>query len=380
MPDTWNFFNQKNTTDLDIELLKKEVAQRFPFYDMRWNANTVAFFCRIDKQFLDEKFDDLRKSLSKKGYIPMLRYENGEHIIYVVKKPKRKEKPIWVNIILMIAVIITTVLTGSILYQGYFDIWSMPDPMSILTFDNLFFGGLLFALPLMSILFVHEMGHYLISKKHNIATSFPFFIPVPPILPYFNIGTFGAIISSREPMPNKKALFDVGFAGPLAGFLVAIPVTIIGIATAEIVPQVSLEGLPTGTTVFGSSLLIDVLVRLIHNLPQNLTVDMNPVLFAGWVGLLITSINLLPAGQLDGGHIFRAVLGKNQKYIAWAAIIVMIFTGWWFFALFIMFAIGTQHPPPLNDDTKLDLKRKLIFVLAVAILLLCFIPYPIYRV
>jgi len=380
MSDTWNFFNQKDNTNTDIELLKKEVAQRFPFYDMRWNNDTVAFFCRIDKKILDEKFDGLRRSLSKKGYIPMLRYENGEHIIYVVKKPKRKEKPIWVNLVLMIAVIITTILTGSILYQGYYDIWSMSDPFTIFNFENLLFGGLLFALPLFSILFIHEMGHYFISKKHNIATSFPFFIPVPPILPYFNIGTFGAIISSREPMPNKKALFDVGFAGPLAGFMVAIPITIIGIATAEIVPQVGINELPAGTTVFGSSLLIDILVKMIHNLPTNLTIDMNPVLFAGWVGLLITSINLLPAGQLDGGHIFRAVLGKNQKYIAWGAIFVMIFTGWWFFAFFIMFVVGTAHPPPLNDNSELDVKRKLIFLLAIAILLLCFIPYPVYHV
>jgi len=380
MSDTWNFFNQKDNTNSDVELLKEEVAQRFPFYDMRWNDNTVAFFCRIDKEVLEEKFDELRKSLSKKGYIPMLRYENGEHIIYVVKKPKRKEKPIWVNIVLMVAVIITTVLTGSILYQGYYDIWSMPDLMTIFNFENLLFGGLLFALPLFSILFIHEMGHYFISKKHNIATSFPFFIPVPPILPYFNIGTFGAIISSREPMPNKKALFDVGFAGPIAGFMVAIPITIIGIATAKVVPQVGINELSTGTTVFGSSLLIDILVKIIHNLPANLTIDMNPVLFAGWVGLLITSINLLPAGQLDGGHIFRAVLGKNQKYIAWGAIFVMIFTGWWFFAFFIMFAIGTTHPPPLNDNSELGVKRKLIFLLAIAILVLCFIPYPIYHV
>ena len=116
MSDTWNFFNQKDNTNTDIELLKKEVAQRFPFYDMRWNNDTVAFFCRIDKKVLDEKFDGLRRSLSKKGYIPMLRYENGEHIIYVVKKPKRKEKPIWINFLLLIATIITTIITGSIIY------------------------------------------------------------------------------------------------------------------------------------------------------------------------------------------------------------------------------------------------------------------------
>ena len=380
MPKSWNFFEKQGNTNLDIDLLKKEVAQRFPFYDMRYDSKSAAFFCRIDKESLEEKFEDLRKTLSKKDYIPMLRYEKGEHIIYILKNPKRKEKPIWMNAVLLIAVIITTVLTGSMLYLGSFDLWSMNNPLDILIPENLLFGGLLFALPLMSILFTHEMGHYFISRKHDISTSFPFFIPIPPILPYFNIGTFGAIISSNEPMPDKKALFDVGLAGPLVGFLVAIPVTVFGIIKADIVPQVPIEEISEGTTVFGSSLLIDIFVRLIHNLPTNQTIDMNPLLFAGWVGLLITSINLLPAGQLDGGHIFRAVLGDKQKYLAWAAILIMIFTGWWFFAFIIIFLMGTTHPPPLNDNTKLDTKRKILFLLAIAILLLCFIPYPIYSI
>ncbi len=375
----WSFFNQNQQTNLDIDLLKKEVAQRFPFYDLRYDNKTAAFYCRIDENRLEENFDSLRKTLSKKGYIPMLKHEKGEDIIYVIKKQKKKEKPIWVNFALLAAVIITTVLTGSMLYQGSYDIWSMKNPLDIFKPINLLYGGLLFAFPLMSILFIHEMGHYYISKKHNIATSFPFFIPIPPILPYFNIGTFGAIISSREPMPDKKALFDVGFAGPLAGFIVAIPVTIFGIATAETVAQVSVDQIPAGTTVFSSSLLIDVLIELVRDIPSGYTIDMNPVLFAGWVGLLITSINLLPAGQLDGGHIFRSVLGDKQKYVAWAVIFLMVFTGWFFFVIIILFMMGASHPPPLNDNTKLDNKRKMLFILAVLILVLCFIPFPMMR-
>ena len=114
------------------------------------------------------------------------------------------------------------------------------------------------------------------------------------------------------------------------------------------------------------------------NIPPGFTIDMNPVLFAGWVGLLITSINLLPAGQLDGGHIFRAVLGEKQKYAGWIAIFIMIFTGWFFFAIIIIFLMGMMHPPPLNDDTELDIKRKLLFIVAIVVLVICFIPYPIY--
>ena len=379
MSDSWSWKPfEPSQTNLDIELLKKEIGIHFPFYDLKFNTETAAFYCRIDKDTLEEKFDALRKSLSEKGYIPMLRYDKGEHIIYIVKKPKKKEGSIWINISLLIAVIITTILTGSILHIGYSDIWSIPNITDVININNLFYGAVLFSLPLMSILLIHEMGHYFISKKHGISTSLPYFLPIPPILPSFNIGTFGALIHSRDPMPNKKALFDVGLAGPLAGFLIAIPITAIGIYTAKIVPILSLDQLPSGQAVFSPSFLIDILSRLILDIPEGFTIDMNPILFAGWVGLLLTSINLLPAGQLDGGHIFRAVLGEKQKYAGWIAIFIMILTGWWFFAFIIIFMMGMMHPPPLNDDTEIDIKRKMLFFVALAILILCYIPFPIY--
>jgi len=375
---TWNpFENKDNETNLDLELLKSEVGKHFPYYDMRYNKTTAAFFCNIDKEILEKKFDSLRRTLKEKGYIPMLRHEQGEHIIYIVQKPKRKEKSVWINYILLIATIITTVLTGSILSMGYMDATSVPNPMDIFRGENLANGALFFSLPLMSILVVHEMGHYFVSKKHNISTSLPYFIPVPPVL-FFNIGTFGALISSRDPMPNKKALFDVGIAGPLAGFIVAIPVLIIGIATAGTEPIVPYNQLTEGTVIFGNSFLIDPIIsRGLLHIPTGYTYQMTPLIFAGWVGLLITSINLLPAGQLDGGHIFRAVIGKYQKYAGWIAVGIMIVTGWLFFAFIIIFMMGMMHPPPLNDDTDIDIKRKLLFFVAIAILVLSFIINPI---
>jgi len=376
MPSNWSQFESTyNVTNLDIELLKSEVGKHFPFYDMKYNVSTAAFFCRIEKETLEENFNSLRKSLSEKGYIPRLHYEKGEHAIYIIQKPKRKEKPIWINILLLVATIITTILTGSLLHVGFNDIWSMPNAMELFKVEHLFYGAVLFALPLMSILFVHEMGHYFTSKKHGIATSLPYFLPVPPILS-FNIGTFGALISSRDPMPNKKALFDVGISGPIAGFLVAVPITIIGIATSEII--ISHE-IASGETILGSSLLFTILIHGIHNIPfgTDFAINMNPVAFAGWVGLLVTAINLLPAGQLDCGHIFRAVFGEKQKYIGWAAVFIMIFTGWIFFAIIIIFMMGMTHPPPLNDDTELDIKRKLLFAVALAMLILCFVLDPI---
>ena len=377
MPDSFRSFSAPTSEDakLDIELLKSEVGQRFPFYEVRESSSAVAFYCRIDQERLEENFDSLRRSLNKKGLIPMLRFEKGEHIIYVIMKPRQRERPVWINVALMLATVVTATLTGSILYMGFFDLWSLSNVMDVLIPENLLYGFGLFAFPLLSILFIHEMGHYFVSKHHGIAASLPFFMPIPPIVPNFNIGTFGALISSRDPMPNKKALFDVGIAGPLAGFIVAVPVTIIGIATSSTVP---LSAITAGEPVLGTSLLFFFISNVVMPIPAGYGLDLSLVAFAGWVGLLITSINLLPAGQLDGGHIFRAFMGKYQRFAGWIAVFIMIFTGWIFFAIIIVFLMGMVHPPPLNDATPLDMRRKLLFFVAVAILVLCYIPYPIY--
>jgi membrane-associated protease RseP (regulator of RpoE activity) len=178
-------------------------------------------------------------------------------------------------------------------------------------------------------------------------------------------------------MPNKKALFDVGISGPLAGFIVAIPVTIFGIIIST---PTSLTEQVSGEIILGGSILFSFLSSFLLNIPAGTPIDLSITAFAGWVGLLITSINLLPAGQLDGGHIFRAVLGEKQKYAGWIAIFILIFTGWTIFAIIIVFMMGMMHPPPLNDDTDIDLKRKLLFFVALIILFICFIPVPIYSV
>jgi len=375
MPDNWDLFKKIDVnSNLDIEYLKNEIGKYFPFYDLKYDIDKAAFFCRIDNDTLEEKFDILRRSLSKRDYVPMLRYEQGEHIIYVFQKPKKKQKPIWVNFALLALTLATTILTGSLLYMNISDVWTLSNPFDIFLPENLFFGAVLFAFPLMSILIIHEMGHYYISKRHGILTSLPFFIPVPPIFTGFNIGTFGALISSRDPMPDNKALFDIGIAGPLAGFMVALPVTIIGIANSSVIP---VSEISAGETVLGTSILFSAISDFLLDVPNNYVINQSPIAFAGWVGLLITSINLLPAGQLDGGHIFRAVFGEKQKYAGWIAIFIMVFTGWWFFAFIIIFIMGMMHPPPLNDKVEIDLKRKLLFLVAVIILIVCFIPFPI---
>lgn len=374
MDSNWNSTNSYALKQQTLDFIKQEIGKRFPFYDQRETSQGFAFFCHIDKSTFNDYFTSLQQNLSKHGFIVLHRHEHGEDILYVIDKPKSKEKPVWINIILLIATIITTLITGSLLQLDYGDLQSVPNIFNVFLPENLLAGALFFSLPLMSILFIHEMGHYYFSKRHNLRTSLPFFIPVPPILPGFNIGTFGALISSGDPMPDKKTLFDVGISGPIAGFIIAVPVTIIGLVTSEVVPISSFE---PGETVLGISLLFSILSNVFLTIPKGYAIDLNSIAFAGWIGLLITSINLLPAGQLDGGHIFRAVLGDKQKYAGWIAVLIMIFTGWWFFAFIILLLIGIDHPPPLNDESELDLFRKALFFVAVAILVLCFIPFPI---
>jgi len=377
MADDWNQFGSAyNATTLDIELLKREVGQRFPFYDMKANPNTAVFFCRVDEEILGEKFDDLRRALSEKGYIPMIRYEKGEHAIYVIKKPKVKKKPVWVNIVLLIATIFTTTLAGAIQWVSIYesDLTSFMELLTKATSPFYLWNGLIFfSIPLLAILGVHEMGHYFTSKRHNLETSLPFFIPLPPP---FILGTFGALISTREPIPNRKVLLDVGISGPICGFLVAIPVSLIGLFLMQQNP-ISLP--PTG----GEIMLTFPL--LLQGLSTFFTISadavIHPTLFAGWVGLFLTAINLLPVGQLDGGHVARALLKEKHKYASWAAVIIILglglfFTGWLFFAFIIFFMIGTQHQPPLNEIAPLDTKRILIGILTVIIFILCFAPLP----
>ena len=370
MPDAWNNFEQPIEPQFDIELLQREVGQRFPFYDMKSNINTVAFYCRIDEETLEEKFESLRLILSDKKYIPMIRSEHGEQIIYIIKKPKsKKKKSVWINIILLIATVFTTTLAGSL---QWVDI-NQEDWISMISLPYLWQGFIFFSVPLLLILGVHEMGHYFASKKHHVDASLPYFIPLPPP---FLLGTFGALISTREPIPDRKALLDIGIAGPLCGFLVAIPVSLIGYFLMQQHPFIA------PTTGINMVLLPPLLLQWMGDLfliPANAII--HPTLFAGWVGIFLTAVNLLPAGQLDGGHVARAVLKEKHKYISWLVVFVLaglsfFYTGWLMFAIIILLFIGTQHQPPLNEITPLDTNRKILGLIILIIFILSFAPIP----
>ncbi len=377
MPDDW--INPEMNTkepEFDVELLKKEIGQRFPFYDMRTDGKTAVFFCRIDEMILEDKFEQLRISLKEKNYIPILRFEKGEYLIYVTKKPPIKKKPVWINIALLCATIFTTTLAGSLQWISILEP-TLKDFFSIIvkSFDVQYLanGFLFFSIPLLLILGVHEMGHYLVSRKHDVESSLPFFIPLPPP---FILGTFGAVISTREPIPNRKALFDIGIAGPLAGFFIAIPVCFVGFFLMQ---QNPLPVPPSAEIGYMAPPLIIQWIQTFFVLPEHVLI--HPTLFAGWVGIFLTAVNLLPVGQLDGGHVARAFLKEKHKYASWAVVIIllilgMVYTGWFMFALLVFLLIGTQHQPPLNEYDILDTRRKLLGVLVIIIFLFSFAPIP----
>lgn len=354
----------------EIEYLKGKVARQFPIYDVRVSFDHVSFFCRIDESTLEEKFDILRKELIKEKYVPILTYEGGEHVIHVMKRPRVKYRSIYVNVALLIITVFTTIFAGATSWGGYMNI-------PVLSLESISKGLIFFAIPIMLILGIHELGHYFMAKRHGVAASLPFFIPSFPPL-----GTFGAVISLREPIPNRKALLDIGIAGPIAGLAVALPVTALGLWLTNLFAVALPQNLAPGEVMLGvgNPLLIRIMAQFI---PISGDYIMHPTLFAGLVGILVTAFNLLPAGQLDGGHIARALLGRHARWASYGAIISLLimsflfYFGWLIIAFVIIFLGGVNHPPPLNDITKLDKKRKVLGIFIAVVLVLSFHPVPL---
>jgi len=231
---------------------------------------------------------------------------------------------------------------------------------------------------LMSILLCHEMGHYLTARKYGVPATLPFFIPVP--LPPF--GTLGAIIKMKGNIPNRRALLDIGAAGPLAGLAVSVPVIFIGVKLSRIV---ELQQLGDAAISLGDSLLFSWITKLsIGNLPEGKDLVLHPLAYAGWVGLLVTAMNLLPVGQLDGGHIIYALFHKRSKYVSLVVygmmVYVLLFHSAMWFVWLILLAIFRRHPPTLNDSLSLGNKRKNLGIFTLLMFVITFTPAPFIEV
>jgi membrane-associated protease RseP (regulator of RpoE activity) len=288
---------------------------------------------------------------------------NGPVVLHIGKlEDQRKTQIPWTNIILFLLTVFTTFFAGALMNQ----VNPFSHPLLIL-------NGASFAVPLLLILTFHEFGHYIESRRAGIKVSLPYFIPGPTLF-----GTFGAVIRSKSPFKTRRDLLDVGAAGPIAGFVVAVVVVIIGLSHSQIVEEVAGQG-----WILGDSLIFKFLSWMVlKDVPEGYNVLLSPTAFAGWAGILVTMLNLLPIGQLDGGHIMYALLGKNQRKVATVATLALIPLGYflwvgWFVWVALVLLIKIGHPPTLNDQVTLDTKRKVVGWLAMFIFVLSFIPIPI---
>jgi membrane-associated protease RseP (regulator of RpoE activity) len=231
----------------------------------------------------------------------------------------------------------------------------------------------------MLILLAHELGHYLLCRRYRIPATWPHFIPVP-----IGLGTFGAFIRIRAPIRTKRELFDIGVAGPLAGFAVLLPILIYGIAQSAQVVVNAVEPMSTNTVLYlpGKSLLFRLIEWLFHGPAAGTVLDLHPFALAGWVGLLVTSLNLLPFGQLDGGHILYAALGRWQRRLAlplWGLLVLGGFFFWpgWFLWSALVLVMRLKHPPVRDERVPLDPTRRLVAFAALLILVLSLMPVPL---
>lgn len=234
--------------------------------------------------------------------------------------------------------------------------------------------SLIYSLSLLGILLGHELGHYLSCRKYGIQATLPYFIPAPTL-----IGTLGAFIRIRSPFTKREELFDVGAHGPLVGFFLSVPAIFIGLMFSKLVPA-----LPRDSSIlFGEPLLFKVFVRIIFGkVAENQDLILHPLAVAGWVGLLVTSFNLFPVGQLDGGHILYAVFGEKTRRVSLEIVVLLVilgifyWAGWLIWALLI-YLLGLKHPAILWEPQKLSWKRKLVGIMIVLIFIFSFNPAPV---
>ncbi|MEJ2126225.1 MAG: site-2 protease family protein [Candidatus Bathyarchaeota archaeon] len=308
-----------------------------PTFYIKYNQESKQAFLR-----LVNRLDSLK-------LIPILRKNHGKIILRIVAKPHvNPSRPI-INVVLFFVTLVTLFISGYFLAAG--DI----------------VGAVSFTIAIMLILGTHEMGHKLLADKHEVEATYPYFIPGIPF-PY-GIGTFGAVIRQKALPPNKDALFDIGFTGPITGFIIATIVTIIGMQLSTFGP---LD--PEGGYI-SVPLLFQVILRVFPPSGVGEALVMHPVAFAGWVGMVVTMLNLVPSGMFDGGHVARSVMSdKTHKIVSYAGILLLALIGWWTMAVLALFLSASKHPGPLDDVSELSNKRKIGALVLVGVFILSVVP------
>lgn len=357
-----------------VSRLRQQVEGLFNVTDVRTTdqGEGVIFVGQLLRD-AESTYSALRERFQSLGYTPVLRREGNTDIVVAHRGvfAAARFNPL-INLVLLVATLFTTLLAGASFagvnaYGVLFRAWGAGQWAAVLP---ALYAGLPFAGTLLFILGVHEMGHYVAARLHGVQVTLPYFIPVP----FLGLGTFGAFIQMKSPVENRKALFDVGVAGPLAGFVVAVPLMIIGLLQSEFVRR-------TDIGFFGSSLFLKALTAVFVPHAANQALQLSPMAIAAWFGLLVTALNLLPMGQLDGGHVAYALLGRFAQPVAmvtFAILVVLgltVWNGWLIWALFALIT-GLQHPQPLNDITSLDWGRRLVGLFTLGLFVLLITPRP----
>lgn len=297
-----------------------------------------------------------------KPLVPKLRYQQtGGMDSFTVYLQKTIVGIPRINLLLFIATVFTTLLAGALM-EG---VNPVENPAGIMR-------GIPFSLTLLLILGVHETGHFLTARKHHVDATLPYFLPAPTI-----IGTFGAFIKMRSPVRRRRALVEIGAAGPVAGFIVAVPALFIGLSLSSVASVSAQAGVQ-----LGESIIMKIATGIIYpGLPEHADIMLHPVGFAAWIGMLVTMLNLLPIGQLDGGHIAYALLGKWYSKVAWGALVAILLLSllspnWLIWAVLVYFLTRMKHPPIMDESKPVTRREKWIGITAGIIFILTFIPVP----
>ncbi len=310
----------------------------------------------------------LKEIFKEAGFFPFFIKEGTKDLIRLVSGVVlREEKTNFIlPLILLFLTILTTLFIGS-LHRGGNPLTSPKDLIL----------GIPFSFSLLLILGGHELGHYFTARKNGVLATLPLFLPIPHPL----IGTMGAFIRIKSIIPTRKALIRVGIAGPLTGFLIAIPITVIGLRYSKLITPSELKG----GIGLGSSILFRFLSNLFFKeIPPGSDVLLHPMAFAGWLGLFVTAMNLLPLGQLDGGHIAYAFFYKRVRIVQGVMVAILLILGikWpgWYFWVLLCFLLGLRHPPTQDEITGLKRQEKILALLALLLFILTFTPFPFYEV
>lgn len=337
-----------------------------------FNQNPSILQIEILENNVAEKFPQLVQNMESKNMIARLETNFGKTFLLISRFESPKSRRSWIPRALFAATIVTVMI------DGYYRAISTN---SIVKGDDPLYTAVLYTISLIGILGIHELGHMIASNRHKLRISWPYFIPGIPILGF--IPTFGALIMSRGLIVNRNILFDIGISGPVAGLIITIIVSTYGAYISPMVPSLQAHELleKSGLMELHSSILMDATISLVGKHVPNQELVMSPVLLAAWFGFLITFLNLLPAWQLDGGHIARATFGiKWHRILTYASIGILASTGYYIMALFVlMFSMRSRDVKPLDDISPLSQKRKKMFPFVMALAFLCApLPFSIF--